>query len=70
MLFRSSSAAFNGPWALMRFLDSGSVTRSGDDIRARFVIGGRDVAYTMRVGTIANPFFLPALAEFSCPTGL
>ncbi|MYZ50269.1 type VI secretion system membrane subunit TssM [Propylenella binzhouense] len=67
---RVSSAAFNGPWALMRFLDSGSVTRSGDDIRARFVIGGRDVAYTMRVGTIANPFFLPALAEFSCPTGL
>ncbi|WEX10854.1 type VI secretion system membrane subunit TssM [Chelativorans sp. AA-79] len=67
---RQSLVSVAGPWALMRLLDAGSVSRSGDSILARFVIGGRDVAYTIQVGSLANPFFLPALSEFSCPTGL
>lgn len=67
---RESSVSVNGPWALMRLLDAGSVGRSGDNIRARFVIGGRDVAYNIQVGSISNPFFLPALSEFKCPAGL
>jgi type VI secretion system protein ImpL len=67
---RQSSVNFDGPWALMRLFDAGSVTKSGDNIRARFVVGGRDVAYTIQVGSIENPFFLPALSEFSCPSGL
>ena len=54
----------------MRLFDAGSVTKSGDNIQARFVVGGRDVAYTIQVGAIENPFFLPALSEFSCPAGL
>ena len=67
---RQSSVNFDGPWALMRLFDAGSVTKSGDNIRARFVVGGRDVAFTIQVGSIENPFFLPALSDFSCPTGL
>lgn len=67
---RASNLSVQGPWALMRLLDAGSVSRSGEDIRARFVIGGRDVAYNIKVGSIANPFFLPALSEFKCPSGL
>jgi len=67
---RQSSINFEGPWALMRLFDAGSVSKSGDDIRATFVVGGRDVSYTIQVGSLANPFFLPALTEFSCPAGL
>ena len=54
----------------MRLLDRGSVSRAGDAIAARFVVGGRDVSYTINVGSISNPFFLRALSEFSCPAGL
>lgn len=67
---RESMVMVQGPWGLMRLLDAGSVSRSGENILARFVIGGRDVAYTIQVGSVANPFFLPALSEFRCPSGL
>ncbi len=67
---RASTISVNGPWAFMRLLDAGSVSRAGDDIRARFVIGGRDVSYTIQVGSVSNPFFLRALSEVACPTGV
>lgn len=65
---RQSGIKFEGPWALKRLLDSGTVTRNGDNLEARFVIGGRDVAYTVQIGQAGNPFSLPAFSAFSCPT--
>ena len=67
---RESAIRFDGPWALKRLLDSASITRNGDNLEARFVIGGRDVAYTIQIGSTSNPFSLPALSGFSCPTAL
>ncbi|KRA53069.1 type VI secretion system membrane subunit TssM [Devosia sp. Root635] len=67
---RSSTYSDSRPWALMRLISQGAVTRSGDSLQVRFLLGGRDVSYNIQVGTIFNPFFLPALSEFSCPTGL
>lgn len=67
---RPSTFTVQGPWALMRFLGLGSVSQSGGTMRAQFVLGGRDVSYSIQVGTLANPFFLPALTQFACPTGL
>ena len=67
---RESGIRFDGPWSLKRLLDAGSVTRSGDNLEARFVIGGRDVAYTIQIGTSGNPFALPAFSGFSCPKAL
>jgi type VI secretion system protein ImpL len=67
---RPSTFSLQGPWALMRLLGMGSVSQSGGTMRAQFVLGGRDVSYSIQVGTLANPFFLPALSQFSCPTGL
>lgn len=67
---RSSVYSDSRPWALMRLIAQGAVTRSGDTLQVRFLLGGRDVSYNIQVGTIFNPFFLPALSEFSCPTGL
>ena len=52
---------------MKRLLDKGSVTANGDNLEARFVIGGRDVAYTIKTGADGNPFTLPALSGFSCP---
>ncbi len=56
-----------GPWALMRLLDAGTVNPKGEEIVARFAIGGRDVSYKIRVGSSYNPFFMPALSDFKCP---
>ncbi|WP_181183488.1 MULTISPECIES: type VI secretion system membrane subunit TssM [unclassified Mesorhizobium] len=64
---RESALKFDGAWALKRLLDKASVTANGASAEARFVIGGRDVGYTIQVGSGANPLFLPALSGFSCP---
>lgn len=64
---RESAIKFDGPWALKRLLDKGQVTANGDSLEAHFVIGGRDVAYTIKTGEDGNPFTLPALSAFSCP---
>ena len=64
---RESALKFEGPWALKRLLDEATLTRNGGDTEARFVIGGRDVAYTIQTDPGANPFLLPALSSFSCP---
>ncbi|MFI0844738.1 type VI secretion system membrane subunit TssM [Mesorhizobium sp. IMUNJ 23232] len=67
---RVSAVLTEGPWAFMRLLEYGSVSQTSDGMRARFVIGGRDVAYTIQVGSATNPFFLPALTQFACPAGI
>ena len=41
--------------------------RTGEDLVARFAIGGREVSYKIRVGSSYNPLFLPALGDFKCP---
>ncbi|RWE30782.1 MAG: type VI secretion system membrane subunit TssM [Mesorhizobium sp.] len=64
---RESALKFEGPWALKRLLDKATVTGDGGNTEARFVIGGRDVAYKMETGSAANPLVLPALSAFSCP---
>ncbi len=67
---RPSNMSVQGPWALMRFFSSGIVSQSGGAMRVQQVVGGRDVSYRVQVNTLANPFTLPALTKFTCPTGL
>ena len=67
---RESSLRFDGPWGLKRLFGAGTFNKNGDNLEARFVIGGRDVAYTVQFSSISNPFTLPALSEFSCPASL
>ncbi|WP_245465862.1 type VI secretion IcmF C-terminal domain-containing protein [Mesorhizobium sp. M7A.T.Ca.TU.009.02.1.1] len=64
---RESAIKFEGPWALKRLLDKAAVTGHDSNMQARFVIGGRDVTYTLQTGSGSNHFFLPALSGFSCP---
>ncbi len=67
---RKSQITNSGPWGLMRLLRQGNVSRKGDNLNARFVIGGREVSYIIQVGSLSNPFSLRALNSFRCPTGL
>ena len=67
---RSSTITINGPWSLMRLIDAGKPQRKGDVLRVRYPIGGRYVSYNIQVASVSNPFFLRALSDFKCPTGL
>jgi len=67
---RSSSITINGPWSLMRLVDAGKPQRKGDVLRVRYPIGGRYVSYNVQVASVSNPFFMRALSDFKCPTGL
>jgi type VI secretion system protein ImpL len=64
---RESAIKFDGPWALKRLLDKAAITSNEGNMEARFVIGGRDVAYTIQTGSGPNPFLLAALSGFGCP---
>ncbi|WP_031194385.1 MULTISPECIES: type VI secretion system membrane subunit TssM [unclassified Mesorhizobium] len=64
---RKSVISFEGPWSLKRLLDKATITSKDGTVEARFVVGGRDVAYTIQTGSGPSPFFLPALSAFSCP---
>jgi len=64
---RESRIGREGPWALMRLIDAGTVSKRGEELIARFVVGGREVSYKIRVGSSYNPLFLPALGDFKCP---
>ncbi|TPM22335.1 type VI secretion system membrane subunit TssM [Mesorhizobium sp. B2-3-6] len=64
---RQSAITFEGPWALTRLLSKAAITGNEGSMQARFVIGGRDVTYTIQTGSGTNPFLLPALSGFTCP---
>ncbi|MFL5259018.1 MAG: type VI secretion system membrane subunit TssM [Hyphomicrobiales bacterium] len=66
----SSAARFSGPWALYRLLNAGNMSEAGDKLSARYILGGREVSYLVKVGSLANPFALPALRNFACPAEL
>ena len=59
-----------GAWSLFRLFDAAGATSRGDVLIASFLVGGRELEYRISVGSRADPFTLPALHEFRCPTGL
>lgn len=67
---RESSTAVNGGWAFVRFLNQGSPKYAGNSVQVRYTVGGRHISYRIDIGGKSNPFALPALSKFQCPTGL
>ena len=59
-----------GAWALFRLLDAAGARQHGDRMSASFILGGKELQYQFAFGTRANPYLLPALREFRCPSGL
>jgi len=59
-----------GPWSFFRLLDDGGAVAQGNNLIASFIVGGRELQYKFQIGAAANPYSLPALREFRCPTGI
>ncbi len=66
----ANSIARDGPWAWYRLLSAASVRRTNvsDRNRVIFNVGGRKAIFILQSGSALNPFSLPALGKFKCPT--
>ena len=65
-----SLATADGPWAFFRLLDQHAQRQpiSRSVFNAVFNIGGRQAEFEIEAGSRFNPFNLPALRRFSCPS--
>jgi type VI secretion system protein ImpL len=63
---------FDGPWALFRLFDAGSIQRSGgpERFRADFTVEGKPVSFEVTSASVQNPYRLPELRNFRCPQKL
>ncbi|MEM8591750.1 MAG: type VI secretion system membrane subunit TssM [Pseudomonadota bacterium] len=66
----ANTIARDGPWAWFRLLSAAEVRRTNvsDRNRVIFNVGGRISIFQLQSGSVLNPFSLPALGKFSCPT--
>jgi type VI secretion system protein ImpL len=62
----------DGPWALLRLLDSARVIPSGqpDKFRLVFTTPGGSATFELNASSVRNPFTLGALRAFRCPSSL
>ena len=59
------------PWAIIRLMNAASARSTrGDTTRITFIIGGRNITYDFTINALVNPFTMPELADFECPTSL
>ena len=58
-----------GPWALFRLFNKGTLARAGgaEQYQLTFHLGDRQAVYSIRAGSVNNPFTPGVLQEFSCP---
>ena len=59
-----------GPWALFRLVDQSKVAKQGAGLLVSVNATGREFRYQLNVGSLVNPFTMPALREFNCPASL
>ncbi len=59
-----------GPWSLFRLIEAGAPVIRDNKVTVSYVVGGRELQYQISAGTTLNPFALPALREFHCPSDL
>ena len=66
----ASSLTREGGWAFFRLLDTASISASGasDRFNVSFNVGDRSATFRLQAGSVNNPFNLPALSSFRCPT--
>jgi type VI secretion system protein ImpL len=62
----------DGPWALLRLLDTARIVPSGqpDQFRIVFSGGGGTATFDLNASSVNNPFTLGALRSFHCPAKL
>ncbi len=62
----------DGPWALLRLLDTARITPSGqpDKFKLAFTGAGGVATFELNASSVNNPFTMPALRAFRCPAKL
>jgi len=62
----------DGPWSLLRLLDTAKVTPGAqpDKFRIAFTGGGGVATFDLNASSVYNPFTLTALRSFRCPSKL
>ena len=62
----------DGPWALLRLLDTARIIPSGqpDRLRVAFSGAGGTATFELNASSVNNPFTLAALRSFRCPPKL
>jgi type VI secretion system protein ImpL len=61
----------SGPWALHRFFDKLTISSAGPNpakFLATAAIQAKKIVFEVTVNSVQNPFRLPQLEEFSCPS--
>jgi type VI secretion system protein ImpL len=59
----------DGDWSPFRLFDQAQITQEGEDLfRARFQHAGQWAEFDVQFGSVLNPFRMPAIEEFECPT--
>ncbi|OWQ84440.1 hypothetical protein CDN99_24435 [Roseateles aquatilis] len=68
----SSGMVNDGPWALFRLFERFKIepTNAPERFRVIFDIDGRKAVFEVTTSSVRNPFRLPELNQFHCPTGL
>ncbi len=59
-----------GPWALFQLFDRGTLTQgaSPELYELKFTVGARQASFSIRAGSVLNPFAPGVLQGFRCPT--
>ncbi|MCG5233949.1 type VI secretion system membrane subunit TssM [Xanthobacter oligotrophicus] len=60
----------SGTWVLFRLMDQGKLVRQANATIWSLTSSGREFRYQVNVSSAANPFVMPALRDFTCPTSL
>ena len=62
----------DGPWALHRLFDKAQIRQGNapEKFFAAFSIEGRKIELEVTANSVYNPFRLPELMEFQCPSSL
>jgi type VI secretion system protein ImpL len=68
----SSGVKFEGPWALFRMFDGVQIaeTRQSERFVATINVEGHRTVFEIFASSVRNPFRLPELSQFRCPTAL
>jgi type VI secretion system protein ImpL len=68
----SSGKTFEGPWALFRMFDGVKIEETNQLERfvAAINVEGRGAVFEIMASSVRNPFRLPELSQFRCPTAL
>ena len=68
----SAGLRFEGPWALFRMFDGVQIinTNQPDRFVAALTVDGRRTVFEVFASSVRNPFRLPELSQFRCPTAL